>query len=123
MRRGEDAEAGAVDLVQFLSTWMNVNELRTVAWNVQQRVALRRHFGEPSAHQQHEVRLLDPLQKLRVGTDAKVAREIRMVRRKQHLAAEGYRDRKVESFGKAHEVLHPLLAPARSACEDHRPLG
>ena len=51
-----NAEAGAIDAVQFLRSRMNMHELRAIARNVEQRVALRRHFGEPAADQQHEIR-------------------------------------------------------------------
>ena len=55
MRRGEDTEAGAVDLVQFLRTRMNMDEPRAVARNVEQRVAARRDLAQPRPDGEHKI--------------------------------------------------------------------
>ena len=45
---------------------MHVHELLLRRRNVEQRVALRRHFAEPAADQQHEIGRLDPREQLRI---------------------------------------------------------
>ena len=61
-------------------------------------------------------------EQLRVGADAEIAGEIRMVGRKQHLPPEGDRDGQVEALGEALEARDRLRVPARAAEDRDRRL-
>ncbi|CAM5208412.1 hypothetical protein BTHI11S_06323 [Bosea thiooxidans] len=91
--------------------------------DAEQGVGLARHLRETPADQQDEVALLDAGKQLGVRADAEIAGEVRMVGREQHLAAEGNRDRQIETRGKRLEVGDRLRTPARAAEDGDRRLG
>jgi hypothetical protein len=56
-----DGEIRTVDPAEFFGAGVDVDERYLRAWNVEQRVTLRRQFTEPAADQDDEVGTLDPL--------------------------------------------------------------
>ena len=112
-----------IDAAELLGARMDVHQLRLRLGNVEQRVALRRHFAEPAADQQHQVGGLDARQQLRIGPDAEIAGVAGMQRVEQMAAAERGGDRQREALGKARERGAGRLRPAAAADEHDRTLA
>ena len=86
--RGDAGKITVKDAAELFRPRMHVHQLHLWLGDVEQRVALRRHFAHATADQQHEVGALDARQQLRVGSDAAVARVARVQRVEEVLAAE-----------------------------------
>ncbi len=90
---------------------------------VQQGVALGRVLAHARADHQQQVGVLDPRHQLGVGPQAEVARIAGVVVADQILAAEGQGDRQAQAFGPAGDRVRRLIAPARTAEDQHRAFG
>ena len=62
-----------IDAAELLGVGMDVDERLPRVGDVEQRVALRRHFRHAAADQQHEIGRLDARFQLRIGADADIA--------------------------------------------------
>ena len=82
--RHGSARCGAIDAAELLGARMHMHESLLRARNVEQRVALRRHFAQPAADQHHEIGRLDARQQLRIGADAEIAGVAGMQRDRTH---------------------------------------
>ena len=122
LRRSVDGQCGAIQLAQFIRIGMHVHQGLRRRGDVEQLIALRRHFRQPPAHHQHQIRRLDARQQLGVDAQAQVAAVASVRGREQHLAAERAVHGNGPRFGKRGELAHRLLRPAAAAQDGHRVL-
>src|SRR6185312_10121173 len=102
---------------------MHMHEIPSGIGRSDERVALRRPFGEPRAEGKHEVGVLYALHEFRVWPRADVAREAIVLMREQRLAAETRDDRNIETLREARHLIDRVLIPARAADDHERLLG
>ena len=109
-----------IDAAEFFRAGMNVNERLLGARNIDQRIALARHFTQPSADQEQHIGILDARDDFRIGSDTEIAAVARMRLVEEMPAAERIDHRQFEAFG---ETLHGgagFFRPAAAADDRDR---
>src|SRR5215831_14214625 len=106
-----------IDAAELLGAWMYMHELRLRLGNIKDAIALRRHFAETPADEQHQVGIFHACEQFRVRADAEVAGVAAMHGVKQMAPAEGRCDRQRKALGEPHERGARGLGPTAAADE------
>ena len=111
-----------IDAAEFFRARMHMHQLGLRFGDIEHAVALRRHFAETPADQQHQVGALHARQQFRIWPDAEIAGVAGMQRVEQMPASERGRDRQRKAFGKPHQRGVACFGPAAAADERDRAL-
>src|SRR5258706_7774614 len=88
--------------------------------DLEQRIGARRHFAEPRADDEQQVRLFHALRELRIKADADIARIARAAVVEQILAAKRSAGGQARGLGPLLQLEAGLAVPAAAADDDER---